>query len=300
MGTRVAPNVADIFMSFIDEEIIRRSNNFGELLFYRRYLDDILMIFRGSNNNLHNFIQDINNIHPSIKFTLQHTRKPSTDDCGCEESDHIPFLDTSLSLSECKINSDLYRKPSDRNQYLLPSSCHPPHCHQNIPFSLALRIIRICSKETERDLRLSELKEMLIARDYKKSLINAAIQKALRIPRSEAIKKVVRSKTSDRVVFSIKYDPRLPSLTSIIQKHHRTMIQDDPRLKEVFNQPPLIAYKRNRNLKDILIRSKVPNLNRRRSKRQLKGMKKCGKCANVHLLRKETESKVPKQIFPKK
>ena len=80
MGTRVAPNVADIFMSFIDEEIIRRSNNFGKLLFYRRYL---LMIFRGTNKNLHNFIQDINNIHPSIKFTLQHTHKPSTDECGC-------------------------------------------------------------------------------------------------------------------------------------------------------------------------------------------------------------------------
>ena len=66
MGTRAAPNVADIFMSFIDEEIIRRSKQFGDLLFFRRYLDDISMIFRGTNKNLHNFIKNINTIHSSI------------------------------------------------------------------------------------------------------------------------------------------------------------------------------------------------------------------------------------------
>ena len=100
-------------------------------------------------------------------------------------------------------------------------------------------------------------------------------------------------------MFSIKYDPCLPSLTGIIQKHHRTMIQDDPRLKEVFNQPPLIAYKRNRNLKDILIRSKVPNLNRRRSKRRLKGMKKCGKCATCPFVKEGTRIKSTKTNFSK-
>ena len=125
---------------------------------------------------------------------------------------------TIAQLSHGKVNSDLYRKPSDRNQYLLPSSCHPPHCHENIPFSLSLRIIRICSNPTERDCRLSELKEMLIARDYKKNIINSAIDKALKIPRKEAIKKVFRETNKDRVVFSIKYDPRLPSLSKIVQK----------------------------------------------------------------------------------
>ena len=144
MGTRCAPNVADIFMSFIDTEIIRRSEKFGELLFYRRYLDDILMIFRGSNSNLHSFISDINNIHSSINFTLEHTRKPSSDpedDCQCEARQSIPFLDTSLSLRNGRINSDLYRKPSDRVQYLLPSSTPAPHYY--IPYSLASRTVCI-------------------------------------------------------------------------------------------------------------------------------------------------------------
>ena len=70
---------------------------------------------------------------------MEHTKKASDNDeddnnvCKCKPSDSIPFLDTRLSIREGKINSDLYRKPSDRVQYLLPSSCHPPHCTDNIP-----------------------------------------------------------------------------------------------------------------------------------------------------------------------
>ena len=63
----------------------------------------------------------------------------------------------------------------------------------NIPFSLALRIVRICSEEHSRDQRLSELRQMLIDRDYKPGIIDAAITRAKSIPRSEALKKVVKS-----------------------------------------------------------------------------------------------------------
>ena len=81
-------------------------------------LDDIIMIFCGSYANLHNFIADINTIHPSIKFTLQHTKSNNHDDnennCSCDQSDWVPYLDTSLSIRGGRINSDLYRKPSDK------------------------------------------------------------------------------------------------------------------------------------------------------------------------------------------
>jgi hypothetical protein len=40
----------------------------------------------------------------------------------------LPFpSSTLLALSEGVLSTDLYSKPTDINQYLLPSSCHPPH-----------------------------------------------------------------------------------------------------------------------------------------------------------------------------
>ena len=163
-------------------------------------------------------------------------------------------------------------------QYLLPSSCHPAHVTQNIPYSLALRIVRICSSKEDREKRFLELKDLLLSRDYKPSIIDSAIEKTRNVPRREALKKVTKEKQSDRPVFVIHYDPRLPSIPAIIQKHWRSMIQDT-RLKEVFPKPPLVAYKRPKNIRDKIIRSKVPPLPSSRPKRELKGMKKCNKCS---------------------
>ena len=94
-----------------------------------------------------------------------------------------------------------------------------------------------------------------------------------------AIKKVIRTPDPDQVVF-VTYHPSLPSISKIVQKHYRTMIQSDPSMKETFPSPPIIAYKRPPTIKDKLIYSKVPETRIHRPKRQLNGMKKCRKCVN--------------------
>ena len=94
-------------------------------------------------------------------------------------------------------------------------------------------------------------------RDYKPGLIDAAIEKAKAIPRDEALKKVNTEKQNKRPVFVVTYDPRLPSISNIVQKHWRTMTKD-PYLKQIFQEPPLIAYKRPKNIKDLIIKAKIP------------------------------------------
>ena len=98
--------------------------------------------------------------------------------CDCLEMNSLPFLDVLCSIKENKIVTDLYRKETDRNQYLLTSSCHPVECAENIPFSLALRIVRICSEIETREARFLELKQLLQEREYKTRMIKSAIEKA--------------------------------------------------------------------------------------------------------------------------
>ena len=68
----------------------------------------------------------------------------------------------------------------------------------------------------------------------------------------------------------------LPALGNTQAKHWITMANRDKYLGEVFKQPPLIAYKMQQNLKEQLISAKVPRKERPSSKRNWKGMKKCG------------------------
>ena len=130
------------------------------------FLDDIFLIFCGSISELHNFFDEINSMHPTIKFTMTHTTPKTLNEnekgCSCERIEAIPFLDTLCEIKEGIITTDLYRKPSDRNQYLLPSSCHPIECTNSIPFSLCMRINRTCSENIARENRFRELKEMLL------------------------------------------------------------------------------------------------------------------------------------------
>ena len=121
--------------------------------FMKRFLDDILFIFLGLIQKLHEFFQEINSIHPNIKFTMSHTthEKEQPQSCSCTPMESIPYLDTSCSIKKGKIVSDLYRKPTDKNKYLLSSSSHPLECLKLIPFSLSLRIVRVCSEESYRD-----------------------------------------------------------------------------------------------------------------------------------------------------
>ena len=240
----------------------------------------VFKIFIGSTKDLHKFYEEINQIHKNIQFTISHTSIPNEkecDKCDCPSKSRIPFLDTSCEIIDGKIILDLYRKPTDRNLYLLTDSCHPPHQKENIPFSLALRIVRICSKPEKRELRFSELSELLQDRGYKKGMIEAAIDKARKIDRKQAIKRVVKPQTTRRPVFVVSWDPRLPLLEPIQQKHWRAMTTLDPYLKEVFPEPPLLAYKRQKNLKDLCIRAKVPEIQPKYKKRIQKGMKKCPK-----------------------
>ena len=40
---------------------------------------------------------------------------------------------------------------------------------------------------------------------------------------------------------------------------HWHRIQGQPNLSPIFKQPPLVSYKKERSLKDILVRAKIPS-----------------------------------------
>ena len=52
-------------------------------------------------------------------------------------------------------------------------------------------------------------------------------------------------------------------------------------MKEVFPEPPLTAFKRQKNLKDMLLRDRVPKAPRPYEKRHIKGLTKCGKACTA-------------------
>ena len=178
-----------------------------------------------------------------------------------------------VSVRNGQILTDLFKKPTAVNQYLLPSSCHPFHITNNIPFSLAYRILRICSSNDDFKHHLESLRQDLIARNYHPKVIEDAFEKVCKISRKEALKKVERKK-NDREVLAVTFHPALPSITKVVRKHWEVMVDRSNRMKRCFTKPSLVAYRRPKNLGEILIRAKLPN---RKSARKKNGFTHCSR-----------------------
>lgn len=69
MGSCLSSFLAEIFIDHIENNLILFDRN-KEILFWTRYIDDCLCILNTDAEGAE-FLQKINHIHPTIKFTLE-------------------------------------------------------------------------------------------------------------------------------------------------------------------------------------------------------------------------------------
>ena len=117
MGIHPAPWFANIYLARrIDNKIKELGEKYGTdgksaFLIFKRFLDDLFKIFRGTSKQLHELFIEMNKIHPTLKFTMEHTtpeNEKDEDKCDCPKKKSIPFLDTSISI-EILLTSHLIR-----------------------------------------------------------------------------------------------------------------------------------------------------------------------------------------------
>ena len=94
------------------------------------------------------------------------------------------------------------------------------------------------------------------------------------------MEKVVREEEEERpIILSIPYDRRLPKVSAILQQHYKLLVERSPSVKEFMARAPMVAYQRPPNLRDMLVRAKLPPVDRRRGagRGPHQGFKRCGK-----------------------
>ena len=84
----------------------------------------------------------------------------------------------------------------------------------------------------------------------------------------------------------VTYHPALPSVSNVLKKHWNVMVDGNQELKRCFPKPPMVGYRRGKNIKDELIRAKVSSA--RKSARIQKGYKPCGAGCQVCWMSKRT------------
>ena len=244
MGTRVAPSYANIFINDFEEKYVY--NYRLQPVAWYRYIDDIFCLWQHGEDELEKFTTHLNSVHETIKFTIEKSRTS------------VSFLDTEVHLDNSHLYTNLYVKPTDRNNYLPFDSAHPYHCKKGLPYGQFLRIRRICSRIEDFHRHCVNKAALLRQKGYPQSLIDEAYTKARDKNRDELLHP--KDGTLDRAVkktyMTTTYNPAYDSLRSQVKKTW-DLLDRSSSTRHVHGAGLQVGYRRPKNLRDLLVRSKL-------------------------------------------
>ena len=169
MGNTLSPILADLYMhDYMD----RHMNDVNKPLKLWRYVDDILLITKLTEDDIKTYVNNLNRIKSRIRFTYEY-----------EQHGRINFLDTTLSRStNNKINVRWFRKETAADRLLNYNSCHHKSIKRNITKNMASRIIQTSKDIIEQQDDLEKLKKMLRKSNYPSHEVDKQINSILSAP----------------------------------------------------------------------------------------------------------------------
>ena len=277
MGTPMAPNYANLFMTKFETDLIEsyyKSKGVRPLVWYR-YIDDIFFIWNEGPEKLSDFLDYAQNFSASkkmksnIKFDVN------------QSIDQVNFLDVAVRINGTSLETSLYSKPTDAHMYLNTSSNHPKHVIKNIPKGQFIRIRRICSNTDEYRGNAQILSNYLEKRGYDRKALVEVIKEVSQIDRKDLLLDRARTIKDPQTIFVTEWHPSLSRLPSILKEHYH-LLEQDKTLEKIFPSPPSVAFRRPRSLKNHLLRS---DHNRTKNKDSKTSTTRCGRCKMCPSLR---------------
>ena len=245
MGTKMAPAYANLFMSeleteFLKEEIVRP-------LVWRRFIDDILVIWPDSKEKLVELLTRLNKYHATIKFTS--TISP----------EEVTFMDLTIfkgkRFNECgKLDIRPHFKKTNKFQYLHYSSCHPRSTFQGIVRGELIRILRASSSDETYQTNCSLIKRRFRERGYPSRMLRDASMYMTYSSQPKLLcegnANMDKDRTKEPPPFITRYNDKISmyELKKALEPNRNTTIS------------PRICFSRNKTLSQQVVRARLPDV----------------------------------------
>ncbi|XP_078502142.1 uncharacterized protein LOC144756318 isoform X1 [Lissotriton helveticus] len=272
MGAAMAPSIANIYMAKFEYHHIHNEMApfYESVSHWYRFIDDIFFIWTNGEQTLKQFLEWINLADSNLRFTAH------------IDSVKVEFLDIYIKNESNKLIVDLYTKTTARNTLLHFSSYHPRNQKDGIPFSQFLRVRRNCTSIRDYDNQAEKMKEKFLARGYPNRLIREAYKRARYFDR-DALLNSNKQQTEQKLVCITKHSPLNETVRQIINSNWH-LLNVEPTQPKI--SKPMFAHRRNKNLKDIVVRSRfsgttnnVPFIQKSlNGENAIKGTSRCGSC----------------------
>jgi predicted GIY-YIG superfamily endonuclease len=224
MGSPLSPFLSNIFMEHFEDSFVQ-NYNYKPLIWWR-YVDDIFAVYQHNEHHLNNFLNYINSIELTIKFTIE-----------IEQNNTLSFLDILIKKDIPNFETLVYRKSTHTNKYLNFHSNHPIMIKKGVVKSLYDRAKIICNDQNfikEKDM----IKNVLIKNNYPSKFIDKCFQNF----------EQPNLRQNNHIPLTNLFIPYIPGMSDKIK-----------RLGKRFNIRTV--YKTENTLRSILTKTKPNNIN---------------------------------------
>ena len=228
-------------MHAVEEEILNNTKLKPRM--WWRFIDDVFIVWTHRKEKLEEFLNYINQVHETIKFTVEYSTQ------------EVPFLDTLVYKLNNRLATKVYHKKTDDKMYLHYSSTHPRSQKDVIPYSLFIRCKRICTENRYFNMEVQEITNKLDHHGYPKNLIVKSFLKAKNQDRENLLKMDEKpDNQEDKIRLITTYNKHNPPTKEILQRFKDYFLQNR---KGIDFQNIQTVYRRAPNLRDKLVRGQV-------------------------------------------
>lgn len=265
MGAKYAPSIANIFMNKWESEFIF-SHLIPQLKVYKRYIDDILIVWSGTMDSLKNFITSMGNNIYGISFT------------EAMDSYSINYLDLTIFKMGDRLHTGTFFKEVDRNGYIPLGSCHHPRWLSSIPKSQMLRIRRNCDSVHDYWEQSNILVERFKEKGYRPYDLQMIQNSVGHMDRNDLLKENKKETNKNfGLAFMSGYTRQHKQLEGIVSKHWPLLLKDDT-LKTLLPSKPQFIYTKPPTFRNLLAHNVVNPPIKKLSFFDMNGYYSCGKC----------------------
>ena len=218
IGKSISKPMAGIYMHWFEKEyVFNEDSRFkGNIVFWKRQMDDVFFVWRGKKEDLELFVWMLNGKENRVQFTLE-----------IEKDNFLPFLDVGITKSKGKLITTVYRKPTHTQQYIHWNSNHPKNMLLGVLKGLIHRAHVLCDRKEDLLEELELLKNVFISNGYPEKLVLKTMKESWAKETLKAvlvgIEQEVEVITREKAFFEVLHAPYVKGFTEGLQRSLREL-----------------------------------------------------------------------------
>jgi hypothetical protein len=161
MGAPTSSILSEIYMQYLENTTIYDILRDFKIEGYFRYVDNILVVYKGNTTNIKKVLNSFNNINPELKFSMEQ-----------EKDNKLNFLDITITKDANKLTYEVYRKPTTSDTIIHKDSCQPIEHKLAAVRYFANRIHMYNLDQIQKQKEIDTIKEIIYNNKYNKSILS--------------------------------------------------------------------------------------------------------------------------------